>query len=84
MDTIRKTSRGINKAEEVEPIKKIKDIAKIKQYLIGKVNKRDYMLFVVGINVGLREGDLLNLRVKDVLQDSKVVDRVTINEETLN
>lgn len=39
------------------------------------------MLFVVGINVGLRAGDLLNLRIKDVLQDSKVVDRVTINEE---
>jgi len=81
METIRKTSRGINKAEEVEPIKKIKDIAKIKQYLIGKENKRDYMLFVVGINVGLRAGDLLNLRIKDVLKDSKVVDRVTINEE---
>lgn len=81
METIRKTSRGINKAEEVEPIKNIKDIAKIKQYLIGKENKRDFMLFVVGINVGLRAGDLLNLRIKDVLQDNKIVDRVTINEE---
>jgi integrase len=66
MEINSKTSRGINKAEEVEPIKNIKDITKIKQYLLGKENKRDYLLFVVGINVGLRAGDLLSLRVKDV------------------
>ena len=29
---ITKTSRGITKAQEVEPIKNVKDIAKIKQY----------------------------------------------------
>ena len=81
MEVINKTSRGINKAEEVEPIKNIKDIAKIKQYLIGKENKRDYMLFVVGINVGLRAGDLLNLRIKDVYQNNRVLDRVAVNEE---
>lgn len=76
-----KTSRGIEKAAEVEPIKSIKDIAKVKQYLIGKNSKRDYMLFVVGINIGLRAGDLLNLRICDVLLDGHIVDRVTINEE---
>ena len=81
MEVINKTSRGINKAEEVEPIKNIKNIAKIKQYLIGKENKRDYMLFVVGINIGLRAGDLLNLRFKDVFEDNKIVDRVVIKEE---
>ncbi len=81
MEVINKTSRGIKKAAEVEPIKSIKDIAKIKQYLIGKENKRDYMLFVVGINVGLRAGDLLNLKIRDVFQDNKVVDTVIINEE---
>ncbi|MDF2881039.1 MAG: xerC 1 [Clostridiaceae bacterium] len=81
METDNKTSRGINKAEEVEPIKNIKDIAKIKQYLIGKENKRDYMLFVVGINVGLRIGDLLSLKITDIFQDGKIVDKVTINEQ---
>jgi len=81
MEVINKTSRGIKKASEVEPIKNIKDIVKIKQFLIGKENKRDYMLFVVGINVGLRAGDLLNLKIRDVFQDNKVVDTVIINEE---
>jgi integrase len=81
MESNNKTSRGINKADEVEPIKNIKDIAKIKQYLIGKENKRDYMLFVVGINIGLRASDLLSLKVKDVFKNGKIVDKVTINEE---
>lgn len=37
-------SRGIPKPKEVEPIKKPKDIEKIRQYFKGKDNKRDYML----------------------------------------
>jgi integrase len=69
------------KADEVEPIKSIKDIAKVKQYLIGKVNKRDYMLFVVGINVGLRAGDLLRLKIKEIMNDDTIVDKVVIYEE---
>ena len=53
---------------EVEPIKNIKDIKRIKQYLQGKQNKRDYLMFVLGINTGLRIGDLLALRIDDVLE----------------
>ncbi|MDR3602104.1 MAG: tyrosine-type recombinase/integrase [Desulfosporosinus sp.] len=78
---ITKTSRGITKAQEVEPIKNLKDIAKIKQFLLGKENKRDYMLFVLGINVGLRAGDLLSLKVKDVIHEDQIVDTVKIQEE---
>lgn len=74
------TSRGINKAQEVEPIKDTNDIKKIKQYLLGKESKRDYMLFVVGINVGLRAGDLLNLKIKDVFSNGKVNCSVKIQE----
>ena len=69
------------KAEEVEPIKNVKDIAKVKQYLIGKDSKRDYMLFVVGINVGLRAGDLLSLKIKDIMQNNTIADKVVIYEE---
>jgi integrase len=76
-----KTSRGINKAQEVEPIKNIKDIQKVKQFLQGKKNKRDYTLFVVGINVGLRAGDLLKLKIKDVLDGNKFKEGIKIEEE---
>jgi len=78
---ITNTSRGIPKAQETEPVKNVKDIAKIKQYLIGKPNKRDYMLFVLGINVGLRAGDLLGLKIKDVMHEGKPADTVRIQEQ---
>lgn len=69
------------KAAEVEPVKNLKDITKVKQYLLGKDTKRDYMLFVVGINVGLRAGDLLRLKIKDIMHDGIIVDKVVIYEE---
>ena len=58
---------------EVEPIKNIKDIKRIKQYLLGKSSKRDFLMFVMGINTGLRAGDLLALRMEDVLEPSTMV-----------
>lgn len=67
--------------QEVEPIKNVRDINKIKQYLYGKENKRDYCIFVVGINVGLRAGDLLSLKVKDVTDGNTIFDTVTIKEQ---
>lgn len=68
-------------AYEVEPIKNIKDINKIKQYLLGKSNKRDYCIFVVGINVGLRAGDLLSLKIGDITDGTAIFDEVTIKEQ---
>ena len=67
--------------QEVEPIKNVRDINKIKQYLYGKDNKRDYCIFVVGINVGLRAGDLLSLKIKDVTDGNTIFDTVTIKEQ---
>lgn len=48
----------------VEPIRDIKSINRIKRSL--KDNPRDLLLFTLGINNGLRIGDLLKLRVEDV------------------
>lgn len=48
----------------VEPIKNLNDIQRIKDYLSN--NKRNYLLFSLGINSGLRISDILALDVKDV------------------
>ena len=81
-DMVRLKSNGIAKANTVDPLKNKKDIQKIKQYLKGKDNKRDYMLFVVGINVGLRVGDLLKLKIKDVIDNNgNFKDKIFITEE---
>jgi integrase len=44
----------------VEPIREMADIESIKRLL--ESNPRDYLLFTMGINAGLRAGDLLQLR----------------------
>ena len=48
----------------VHPVRDTDQIAEMKKYLRGK-SERDYMLFVTGINSGLRISDLLPLRVRD-------------------
>ncbi len=48
----------------VEPIRRLTDIRSIKGLLESQ--PRNYLLFVMGINNGLRVGDLLDLQVMDV------------------
>lgn len=52
----------------VQPIRDIEKVEFIKEYLKDK-NERDYIMFMVGINTGLRISDILKLRVKDVSSD---------------
>ena len=62
----------------VEPIREIKDIKRIKRNLKDK--PRDLLLFTLGINNGLRIGDLLKLKVEDV-KDLQPGDTFTITEQ---
>jgi len=54
----------------VEPIRDKKKILAIKRNLKEEGNPRNYLLFVMGVNTALRIGDLLSVKVKDVI-DSK-------------
>ena len=49
----------------VDPIRDKDDIKAMKEYL-REWNERNYLLFLFGINSGLRVGDILRIRVKDV------------------
>lgn len=49
----------------VQPIRNAKTIEKFKRELM-KISYRDYMMFTIGINTGLRISDLLQLKVDDV------------------
>ena len=62
---------------KVDPICQIKDIKAISK--LTSDNPRDHLLFIMGINNGLRAGDLVKLKVKDV-QHMKVGDTLTIRE----
>lgn len=50
----------------VQPIRDPEIIADIKKNLRKQKDIRNYILFVVGINTGLRISDILQLRVKDL------------------
>lgn len=67
----------------VQPIKKKSDIEAIKRVLFSN-NMRDYALFTLGINSGLRISDILELNVEDVLDSDKgiqICDRIQIKEK---
>lgn len=53
-----------------EPIKSMDDILRISQYLIQNKRYRDNMLFIVGINFGLRVSDLRMLRFSNLITDN--------------
>jgi integrase len=77
-----KTGRNANHPKKgdriaVDPIRDIKSVKAISA--LTKDNPRDHLLFVIGVNNGLRAGDLLKLKVKDV-RDMKVGDMLTIRE----
>lgn len=53
-----------------EPIKKMSDILKVSRFLIAHERWRDNMLFIVGINFGLRVSDLRELRFCHIINDN--------------
>lgn len=58
--------------EQVEPIRNKQQIAGMKSYFRNH-NLRDYVLFVLGINSGLRISDLLLLTIEDVMGKNRII-----------
>ena len=56
----------------VQPIRELEKIEEMKEVLM-KQHYRNYFLFVLGINTGLRISDLLSLRVGDVRNKSHII-----------
>ena len=53
-----------------EPIKDMTDILRISEFLIQEKRFRDNMLFIVGINFGLRVSDLRKLRFSHLINEN--------------
>lgn len=66
----------------VEPIRSENQIKQIRGNLYRQKNPRDYLLFVFGINSGLRIGDILSLRLEDVKDgQGNLKDHLEIKEQ---
>lgn len=66
------TSYEVAEDHAAQPIKSMQDIQKVVDYLIENHRYRDYMLFIVGINFGLRVSDLRELRFSHIIDDNMV------------
>jgi len=66
--------------QTVQPIKDREKIEAIKKILRAST-LRNELLFVLGINTGLRISDILALKVSDVLTKTGVVDRLDLREK---
>ena len=64
-----KQSRKVN---VVEPIRDKNDIQRIVEYFNNNDKRKYAVLFLLGINSGLRVSDLLGFKVKDVLNQSSI------------
>ena len=59
------------KKHTAEPIRSKKDVQVVEQYL-KESNYRDYVIWVLGLNSGLRVSDIVALNVSDVLDKTHI------------
>ena len=69
--------------EFVQPIRDVKQIETIKK-LLKQQSLRDYCLFILGINSGLRISDLLKLKISDISDKGRIKDRIRLREKKTN
>lgn len=63
----------LNQIKDVQPIRSKEKLEDMKWSLKKWCGERDYILFLIGINTGLRVSDLLKLKVKDIKRKKKIV-----------
>ena len=70
--------------KSVEPIREKKLIKSMQTYLKGK-SRRNLLLFNLGLNTGLRIGDILPLKVSDIMSESNnFKNYLVLHEEKTN
>lgn len=78
--------KGNRKATPSDPIRLQEDIVRLKIYFrtngrTPQLRLRNYTLFILGISIGLRGSDLINLKISDVLDsEGRIVDIIRVNE----
>jgi integrase len=58
--------------KDVQPIRSLEQLNDMKWSLKKWCGKRDYIMFLLGINTGLRVSDLLNLKISDIKGKKKI------------
>ncbi|KWW22729.1 integrase [Peribacillus simplex] len=68
------TKKTVNKKDEIKDVQPIRSLEKIEdmKWALKRQSERDYIMFLLGINTGLRVSDLLNLKLKDLKGKKKL------------
>lgn len=78
-------SDGKRKSRPADPIRSYEDFYSIQQYFLTQNRLRDWAMWTVGVSLGLRISDLLNLKIHDILNDdSTFKDRIHVIEQKTN
>lgn len=76
------TAAGKPKAQAAESIRSYDDFTAMQQYFLDKSNIRDWMLWTIGVSLGLRISDLLKIKYKHFLKsDNTFRQRMKVLEQ---
>lgn len=70
--------------EYVQPIREKTQIEDMKDYIKANKDYKYYVMFMLGIYSALRIGDILQLKVRDVRKNNKIVDVVQLKTDKTN
>lgn len=75
---------GVRKARPAQAIRSYEDFAAIQKYFLDRGKIRDWMLWTVGVSLGLRISDLFSLKIKSLLNDDLTFRKyiVVVEEKT--
>lgn len=77
-----KKNYKVGEKQEVYPFRTQEDLELMYNHFIEKKQYRNALMFVIGINVGLRASDLLELKWSQIFdEDGNVVNGITVKEE---
>lgn len=62
-----------NQIKDVQPIRNKEKLEDMKWALKRFCSKRDYIMFLIGINTGLRVSDILALKVSDIKRKKRII-----------
>lgn len=65
-------SDGKLKAHAADAIRSYSDFKAMQDYFLAKNSIRDWMMWTVGVSLGLRISDLLSLKWRNVIEDDKI------------
>lgn len=78
-------TNGVKKASPAQSIRSYEDFKAIQNYFEQSGKMRDWAFWTIGVSLGLRVSDLVNIKIRDVMnEDYTYKDRIRVIEQKTN